>query len=259
MKGVLKTISVFAWILVLASMLAPLMPLPDPNAVELGQRLMPPFVNGHVLGTDLLGRDLLARLLSGTRTSLLVAIAATCVSLIAGTCIGITSGLYGGKTDAVLMRGVDLVMAFPYLVFALAIVAVLGPGIGNALMAIAVVNVPFFARTVRGAALELAQSRYVEASRALGASNARLVLFHLLPNLSPTLLTACGTTFSWMLLETAGLSFIGLGAQPPHADLGTMLSDSRRLMLVHPLSPLIPGLALVLLAVSGNLLAARRT
>jgi len=258
MKRALGVIPLLAGLLVLASFAAPWLPLPDPNAVDLSDRLSPFLSAGHPLGTDFLGRDQLARLLAGTRTSLLVSLAATAFSLLFGTTIGVASGFLGGKTDTVLMRGTELVMAFPYLVFALAIVAVLGPGTGNALLAIAIVNVPFFARTVRGATLRLAKSQFIEAARALGASRRRMVFFHLLPNLVPVLLTTTGTTLSWMLLETAGLGFIGLGTQPPHADLGTMLSDSRRSMLVHPAAPLVPGLALFILAASANLLAGVR-
>jgi peptide/nickel transport system permease protein len=258
MKTVGIAIPILAGVLVLASFAAPLLPLPNPNAMDLGQRLLPLLSPGHGLGTDFLGRDQLARLLAGTRTSLLVAMAATGFSLVFGTAIGVASGFLGGKTDTLLMRGTELVMAFPYLVFALAIVAVLGPGTGNALLAIAIVNVPFVARTVRGATLQLAKAPFIDAARALGASKRRMIFFHLLPNLVPTLLTTTGTTLSWMLLETAGLGFIGLGTQPPHADLGTMLSDSRRLMLVHPVAPLIPGLALFVLAAAANLLAGAR-
>jgi peptide/nickel transport system permease protein len=258
MKGAVGVIPLLAGLLVLGAFAAPLLPFPDPNAVNLSERLSPFLTPGHLLGTDFLGRDQLARLLAGIRTSLLVSLAATAFSLLFGTAIGVASGFLGGKADTVLMRGTELVMAFPYLVFALAIVAVLGPGTGNALLAIAIVNVPFFARTVRGATLHLAKSPFIEAARALGASRRRIAFFHILPNLGPVLLTTAGTTLSWMLLETAGLGFIGLGTQPPHADLGTMLSDSRRTMLVHPASPLVPGLALFVLAASANLLAGVR-
>lgn len=246
-----------AALLVAASFAAPLLPLPHPDAVDLSNRLLPPASPGHLLGTDSLGRDLLARLLSGTRTSLLVASAATAISLVLGTLVGITAGFLGGKTDTTLMRGVDLLMAFPYLVLALALVAVLGPGLVNALLAIAIVNIPFFARTIRGATVPLARSLFIEAASTLGAPPLRIVTRHLLPNLLPAILAAAGTTLAWMLLETAGLSFLGLGAQPPKADLGSMLADSRRIMLVHPYAPLVPGLAILLLAAAANHLAAR--
>ena len=247
-----------ACLLVAVALFSPFLGLHDPNGVSLGERLAPPFSPGHVLGTDMLGRDVFSRLMVGVRTSLGVALAATAISMVLGSTIGLLSGYHGGRTDAFLMRGVELVMAFPYLVFALAIVAVLGPGLLNALFAIGIVNVPFVARTVRGATLTISKTKYVEAARALGGGDARILNRHIIPNLLPTLMTASGTTFSWMLLETAGLSFIGLGAQPPDADLGTMLADTRRLMLVYPHAPLIPGLALMLLALAVNLLAGRR-
>lgn len=246
-----------AALLIAASLAAPLLPLPHPDTVDLANRLLPPASPGHPLGTDSLGRDLLSRLLAGTRTSLLVATAATAISLALGTLVGLTAGFLGGKTDSTLMRGIDLLMAFPYLVLALALVAVLGPGLGNALLAIAIVNIPFFARTIRGATIPLARSPFVEAASTLGSPPLRIVSRHILPNLLPTLLAATGTTLAWMLLETAGLSFLGLGAQPPTADLGSMLADSRRIMLVHPHAPLIPGLAILLLATAANHLATR--
>ncbi len=235
------------------SLLAPLLPLANPDAVNLSQRLLPPLAEGHLLGTDTLGRDILARLLSGTRLSLAVALAAAAVSAFFGTTIGALAGYLGGLWDNVLMRGIDLLMAFPYLIFALALVAVLGPGLDNALIAISVVNIPFFARTVRGVAVGLARRQFVEAGRVLGGSHLRMLFRHLLPNLIPTVTVAATTTFGWMLLETAGLSFLGLGAQPPQADLGSMLADGRKLMLVHPHVALLPGLVIFILAAGINL------
>lgn len=238
----------------LLSLIAPLLPLASPDAVALSQRLLPPLSDGHLLGTDTLGRDVLARLLAGTRVSLAVALAAAALSAFFGTAIGALAGYFGGLWDNVLMRVIDLLMAFPYLIFALTLVAVLGPGLDNALIAIAVVNIPFFARTVRGVSVGLARRQFIDAGRVLGASHSNILFRHLLPNLIPTVTVALTTTFSWMLLETAGLSFLGLGAQPPQADLGSMLAEGRKLMLVHPHVALLPGLVIFILAAGINLL-----
>lgn len=247
------TILTLAGLLIAFSVVAPLLPLPDPNAVNLSDRLLAPFTAGHLLGTDLLGRDVFARLLAGTRLSVMVALAAALASALVGSTIGIVAAYFGGWYDHLLMRGIDLLLAFPYLVLALALVAVLGPSLFNALLAIAIVNVPFFARTVRGVALGLARRPFTEAARVLGQPNRQVIFRHLLPNLLPTILVTTTTTLGWMLLETAGLSFLGLGAQPPQADLGSMLAEGRKLMLVHPHVALLPGLVILLLAIAFNL------
>lgn len=241
-----------AGLLLIASLLAPLLPLPDPATVELDNRLQAPLTEGHLLGTDLLGRDSLARLLSGARASLGVALLAALFAVVCGSVIGILAGYTGGWTDNLLMRGIDLLMAFPYLIFALALVAVLGPGLTNALLAIAIVNIPFFARTIRGIVVSLERRQFVAAGRVSGGTHAGVMWRHILPNVLPAVTVAATTTFGWMLLETAGLSFLGLGAQPPQADLGSMLAEGRKLMLVHPHVALLPGMAIFLLAAGFN-------
>src|SRR5690606_1682283 len=154
---------------------APLLPLADPNATDVANRLQEPFSATHWLGTDQLGRDILARLVWGTRVSLAVGIAATLVATIIGAFIGLVAAYYGRWLDNLLMRGIDMLMAFPYLLLALAIVAVLGPGLLNAMFAIAVVNIPFFARAVRGATVGLVTREYVDAARLCGFSDSRII------------------------------------------------------------------------------------
>ncbi|TVR51809.1 MAG: ABC transporter permease subunit [Puniceicoccaceae bacterium] len=233
---------------------APWLPLADPNAADLRNRLAPPGSENHLLGTDTLGRDILSRLVWGTRVSLAVAAAATLVAAVIGSLIGLLAGFFRRWIDTLLMRGVDMVLAFPYLILALAIVAVLGPGLLNALIAIAIVNIPFFARTVRGTTVSIARMPFVEAAR-LGAQPRRRILFaEVLPNVLPVIIIAMSTTLGWMILETAGLSFLGLGAQPPQADLGSMLADGRRVMLVHPHVGLLPGVAILILVIGINLI-----
>lgn len=241
-------------LVLLPALLAPWLPLADPTLTEPAQRMLPPGAAGHPLGTDALGRDLLARLLWGARSSLAVGALATLAAALVGSVIGIAAGFFGRLTDLLLMRGVDVLMAFPYLLLALAIVAALGPGLEHAMLAIAVANVPFFARAVRGAALEIRHQDYVGAARLAGHRGLRLIGFEVLPNLAPTILLLMTTTLGWMVLETAGLSFLGLGAQPPDADLGSMLGDGREFLTTYPWVSLLPGLAILLLVAGINLL-----
>ena len=251
--GALAGLVVLALVL-LPALAAPLLPLPDPALTEPARRMLPLLAAGHLLGTDHLGRDLLARLLWGTRTSVAVGALATLTAAAAGSLLGLAAAWGGRLLDGVVMRGVDVLMAFPYLLLALAIVAALGPGLANAMLAIAVANVPFFARAVRGAALDIRHRDYIAAARLAGHGEARIVLREVLPNLAPTLLLLMTTTLGWMVLETAGLSFLGLGAQPPAADLGSMLGEGREFLTTYPLVAVLPGLVILLLVVGINLL-----
>ncbi len=225
----------------LACLGAPLLPLPDPNQTALSERLLTPLSAGHLLGTDQLGRDMLSRLLHGARLSLAVAFLGVSVATVLGSLVGIVAGYFQGALDNAVMRGIDVLMAFPYLLLALAIVVVLGPGLENATLAIAIVNVPFFARTVRGHTLSLGRAAFVDAARVAGLGDARILATELLPALGSTLVVTASTSTGWMLLETAGLSFLGLGAQPPTADLGGMLGQGRQLLATAPHVSLIPG------------------
>jgi peptide/nickel transport system permease protein len=233
---------------------APLLPLPDPNRPSFGQRLLPPMSSGHVLGTDQLGRDLLARLIWGARVSLLVGVFAALISSTCGSAVGLAAGFFGGRVDGILMRLIDVMLAFPYVLLAIALVAALGPGLVNAMIAIAVVNISFYARNIRGSVLSLRAQIYLEAARAAGATHSRIVLRHVLPNIAPSLLVLISLNVGWMITETAGLSFLGLGAQPPEADWGSMLSDGRQFLTVAYHVASLPGLAILVLVLALNTL-----
>lgn len=235
-------------------LIVPILPLPNPDATAPANRLQPVFSAGHLLGTDQLGRDILSRLLWGSRVSIAVGFAATLIAAIIGSTIGIVAGYAGGRTDNLMMRGVDMLMAFPYILLALAIVAALGPGLMNALYAIAVVNIPFFARNVRGTALGLANREFVDAARLSGKGHISILLTEVLPNVLPVIVITMSTTAGWMILETAGLSFLGLGAQPPQADLGSMLGEGRAQMFTAPHVSIVPGLMIFLIVISLNVL-----
>ncbi|WP_299849717.1 dipeptide/oligopeptide/nickel ABC transporter permease/ATP-binding protein [uncultured Roseovarius sp.] len=235
-------------------LITPLLPLQNPDTTATADRFQKPFSDGHLLGTDHLGRDLLSRLLHGTRLSLAVGIAAAVIAATIGSAIGIVAGYFGGRIDNVIMRVVDMLMAFPYILLALAIVAALGPGLMNALIAVAAVNVPFFARNIRGITVGLAGREFIDAARLAGMGHTRIILTELLPNVLPVIIIAMSTTVGWMILETAGLSFLGLGSQPPQADLGSMLGEARSALISHPHTSVVPGIMIFLIVMSINLL-----
>ncbi|MGH1458179.1 MAG: dipeptide/oligopeptide/nickel ABC transporter permease/ATP-binding protein [Paracoccaceae bacterium] len=239
---------------VLLALITPVLPLSDPDVIETADRFKRPFTEGHLLGTDHLGRDLLSRLLWGTRLSLAVGASAALAAALIGSAIGVTAGYFGGRFDNIIMRGVDMLMAFPYILLALAIVAALGPGLLNALIAVAAVNVPFFARNIRGITVGLAGREFVDAARLAGLGHTRIILTEILPNLLPVIVIAMSTTVGWMILETAGLSFLGLGSQPPQADLGSMLGEARAALITAPHTSIIPGIMIFLIVMSINLL-----
>ena len=235
------------------AVLAPALPLPDPNRTQPSRRLAPPLTPGYPLGSDHLGRDLLSRVIWGARVSLMVGVLATLLAMLAGTAVGLVTGFYGGVTDNVVMRGIDLIMAFPYILLAMLLVAALGPGLVNAMIAVAVVNVSFYARGVRAAVLLLREQEFVEAARAIGSTEGRILRRHILPGIVGPILVFVSMNIGVMITESAGLSFIGLGAQPPTADWGTMLADGRQFITVAAHVAAIPGLAIFLLVLGCNL------
>ncbi|MEP5515211.1 MAG: ABC transporter permease subunit, partial [Bauldia litoralis] len=241
-------------IVVALALLTPILPLDNPDVTDPANRLLPPGTAGHLLGTDHLGRDILSRLLWGTRVSLAVGLSATLIAAFFGSLIGLVAGYFGGRADALLMRSIDMLMAFPYILLALGIVAVLGPGLLNALYAIAVVNIPFFARNIRGVTRGLAHREFVDAARLSGKGHAGVLFTEVLPNVLPVIVITMSSTVGWMILETAGLSFLGLGVQPPQADLGSMLGEGRKLLFNAPFVSVIPGLMIFALVMSINLI-----
>ncbi len=241
-------------VIVALCLLTPLLPLQDPDVTNTAARYLLPFQEGHLLGTDHLGRDTLARLLHGTRLSFAVGFIAALAAAVIGSLIGVTAGYFGGRVDNVMMRGIDMVMAFPYILLALAIVAALGPGLLNALIAVAAVNVPYFARNIREISAGLAAREFVDAARLSGKGHLSIILTEILPNVVPVIVIAMSTTIGWMILETAGLSFLGLGSQPPTSDLGSMLGEARAALITAPQTSIVPGVMIFLIVMSINLL-----
>ncbi|MEC3861257.1 dipeptide/oligopeptide/nickel ABC transporter permease/ATP-binding protein [Mesobacterium sp. TK19101] len=241
-------------VVVLLALITPLLPLADPDVTNTANRFLKPFSDTAPLGTDHLGRDLLSRLMWGTRLSLAVGFTAAVVAATIGATIGVIAGFYGGRTDNLIMRGVDMLMAFPYILLALAIVAALGPGLMNALIAVAAVNIPFFARNIRGVTVGIAHKEFVDAARLSGMTNARIIVTEVVPNVIPVIVIAMSTTVGWMILETAGLSFLGLGSQPPQADLGSMLGEARSALITNPHTSVVPGAMILIIVMAINLL-----
>ena len=235
------------------TVLAPLLAPYDPYDQDLSSALSPPSL-AHWFGADQYGRDMLSRVLYGTRTALLAVLVADGLALVVGCTLGLVAGFFGGWTEAVIMRLVDMLLAFPYLLLALIIVAALGPGLTNSMIAIGIVYTPQYARLIRGQVLSIRKADYVRAARALGASRTRLVLRHVLPNSFAPILVMATLQAGSVVVETAGLSFLGLGAQPPSPDWGALLADGQSYFLTAWWIATFPGLAIFLLVLGFNLL-----
>ena len=238
--------------LLLMALLAPVLAPYDPLAQDLYQRLQPPSAD-HWFGTDDFGRDILSRIVFGSRISLRIGLIAISLALTGGTLFGLVAGYRGGMVDMLIMRLMDLMLAFPSILLAIAIVAVIGPGIENAILAVSIVLVPQFARLVRSSVLTVREATYVEAARALGATESRLLFYSILPNCTAPLIVQTTLGMGTAILDAAGLSFLGLGAQPPVPEWGAMLSGGRELLLRAPWVMTFPGLAIFAVVLGLNL------
>ncbi|WP_299855299.1 ABC transporter permease [uncultured Roseobacter sp.] len=250
-KGLVGTVIVIAVLLV--ALLAPLV-IPDSYATQMNMRarLSGPTWD-HLFGTDQLGRDLFYRVVLGAQTSIMIAGAAVLMSIVIGLPLGIISGYFGGVIDNVLMRLVDTLLSFPALLLALTISAVLGPNLTNTIIAIGIAFTPFLARIIRGEALRVTQMPYVEAARAAGTTDAWMIVRHILPNIMPAIIVQGTISLAFAILAEAGLSFLGLGTQPPNASWGLMIQASRDYLDVAPWTALVPGAAVALTVLGLNL------
>jgi len=242
----------FVGFLFLVALLAPIVAPHDPLSVNPDSAYLPPLSPGHLLGTDELGRDLFSRVLWGARVSLPVAFVAVAVGLVAGGIVGLVSGYAGGATDLLLMRFIDALLAFPGLILAIALVAALGPGLRNAMIAIGIVAVPLYARLVRAQVLQLKQMEFITATRSLGAGPLRLVLRHLLPNLLNPVIVQVSLSAGFAILAEATLSFLGLGAQVPTPDWGQMINSGRTFLNNDAWLAIVPGAAISVTVFSFN-------
>jgi peptide/nickel transport system permease protein len=244
----------FLLLVALVSILAPVLAPRDPIETNLSQRLAPIGAPGYPLGADDLGRDILSRLIWGGRISLLIGFSAVMVAMLLGIVVGLVTGYFGRWVDTVFMRLIDILMAFPAILLAITIVASLGPGLRNAMLAVAVVGIPYYARIVRGSVLLLREQEFVQAARVVGASDSRIIFRHILPNTLAPLIVAATLDVGWMIMAAAGLSFLGLGAQPPTAEWGVMLSTGRQFIRNAPHLSILPGLAIFLVVLALNFL-----
>ena len=238
---------------IVAAALAPQLPLRDPDTVDTPNRLRPPLSANHPLGTDEFGRDLLSRLVWGARVSLLAGVGTAALAMVVGVVLGVLGGYYTGWVETTVMRLTDILMAFPYILLAIAIVAGLGPGLRNAMIAIAIVGFPLYTRLVRGVVLSVKQLEFVEAARALGSTDATILARHVLPQFVSPVLVTFSLDVGAKILATAGLSFLGLGTQPPTADWGSMLATGRQFVVLSPHVVLLPGLAIFVVVFAVNL------
>jgi peptide/nickel transport system permease protein len=236
-----------------AAVLGPLLSPHDPSAQELARRLEGPSLT-HPFGLDELGRDILARILSGARISLMVGIAVVSVSSTLGMLLGSIAGYFGGRIDDVISRVIDVLMAFPGILLAIALVAVLGPGLGNVVLALSVIGWVGYARLVRGQALRAREFEFVQAARALGAGSGRIVLRHVLPTALPAVVVQATLGMAGAIIAEAALSFLGLGVQPPTPSWGTMLDAGRSHLFDAPHLTIFPGVAIAVLVLGFNFL-----
>jgi dipeptide transport system permease protein len=257
-KGALAGLILFAAFILIAA-LAPLIAPYTPDAQDRAAVLAPPAWQAggsvaHLLGTDAVGRDLLSRIIYGGRWSLFIGLVVIVISMAGGILLGLTAAFARGFVDTLIMRILDVLLAIPSLLLALVVVAILGPGLFNAMIAVALVYMPHYARLTRGSALSELQKDYVTASRVAGASVWRLMFRTVLPNCAPPLIVQATLGFSTAVLDMAALGFLGMGAQPPTPEWGTMLADAREFILRAWWVVTFPGLAILISVLAVNLM-----
>jgi len=224
-----------------------------PDAQDIVSKLQGPSAD-HWLGTDHFGRDIFSRIIHGTGITLLVGFFAVALGATLGVFLGIIAGYYGGRTDSIIMRLMDILLAFPGILLALAIVTILGGSLVNVIIAVAISSIPIFARIVRGSTLSVKKLEYIDAMKALGASDARIIFKHIFPNITSPIIVQATLSIATSIISASGLSFLGLGAQPPTPEWGAMLSDGRNYLYNAPHVAIFPGLAIVAVVLAFNML-----
>ena len=240
-------------VLIFIAVLAPFIAPHDPIEQNLEHRLLSPNTE-YLLGTDNLGRCILSRLIHGTSVSLQIGVMVVGIASIIGVTLGLIAGYRGGLTDELIMRIVDILLAFPGIILALAIAGILGPSLYNVMLALAVIGWTSYARVVRGSVLSVKEKEFVEAARALGTGEARIMFRHILPNVMAPVIVMATLGMAHVILAAAALSFLGLGAQPPTPEWGSMLNDGRAFMRTAPHLTIFPGLAIMVTVLAFNFL-----
>jgi len=252
-RGVVIFGMVIIMLFIITAAFAPWLAPYDPNKVDMNNALLQPS-RDHWLGTDALGRDTLSRTIYGTQTSLLIGLFVVILGSFVGMALGLIAGYFGGLIYTIIMRVIDTLMAFPMLILALMIASLLGGGITNVIMALAFAMVPAYARLMCGQVIVVKENDFVLAVRSMGASHLRLMLRHLLPNCFPPLIVMMTMMLGTTILAEAGLSFIGIGVQPPVATWGNMVNDGRQYLLTNPILSFAPGLAIMLVVYAFNMI-----
>lgn len=238
---------------ILTAIFAPYIAPYDPVEMHLSNRLEPPNPT-FLLGTDDFGRCILSRIIHGSRLSIMVGIVSVSIALAGGVVLGLVSGYYGGKIDSAIMRVMDILLAFPGIILSLLIVAILGPSLFNCMLAVGFWGIPSYARIIRGEVLSIKEDIYIESARSLGASDLRIIFKHILPNCMAIIIVLSTMRMPGAIMAAAGLSFLGLGAQPPTPEWGRMLSDGRAFIRLAPWMEIFPGLAIFIIVMGLNLL-----
>jgi peptide/nickel transport system permease protein len=245
--------SVIVLLFIIIALFAPVLAPYDHASGKLVERFMPPS-SEHWFGTDDFGRDVLSRVIIGARMSLWIGFTAVIGSVIVGSILGVLAGFYGRFVDTIISRLFDIMLAFPSILLAIAIVAIIGPSLENAMFAIAIVNVPNFGRLIRSKVLSVKEEEYITAARAIGMSDFRILTHHIIPNSITPIIVQGTLAIATAIIEVAALSFLGLGAQSPDVDWGKMLDDSRAYLVQAPWTMIFPGLAIMLTVLGFNLM-----
>ncbi|SMC64699.1 ABC transporter permease [Papillibacter cinnamivorans] len=251
-KGALVGLGIILFLIFVAVFGHWLMPY-DPNLSDMGASFLPPGPE-HWFGTDQLGRDIFSRIIYGTHISLTVGLSAVAISLTAGIILGAVAGYRGGKTDTVIMRFMDMMLAIPSILLAIAFMAALGKGLDKAVIAIGLVSIPEYARIVRGCILSVKENDYVQAARVVGNRDGRIIFKHIMPNILSSIVVRATLGISTAVLDTSALGFLGLGVQPPYAEWGDMLGRARGFIFSAPYTLIFPGIAITITVLAFNLL-----
>lgn len=244
---------VIVLLFIVVAIFAPLVAPYNPYTIKTSQQLLAPS-SSHLLGTDTLGRDILSRIIYGARTSLIIAIFSILIGSVIGQVLGLVAAFYRGRVYTIIMRVIDAQMAFPYMVLMIVIASMLGGGLRNVIIALSVSMIPISCRLMCGEALTIMQNDYIVAERSMGSSNLRIMVRHVYPNCLPTLIVLMTIQLGVVILGEAGMSFLGIGIQPPTAAWGTMVAEGYHYLLANPVLAIAPGIAIMLLVFGFNMM-----
>lgn len=245
---------VIVMILIFIAIFAPMIATHEPNTVNVTSTFLKPGVEGHILGTDNYGRDLFSRIIYGSRISLIASLSAVAIGGVVGTILGLVAGYFGGWLDSIIMRLMDGMSAFPFILLAIFLMTVFGQGLGNVILAIGIGNVPGFTRIVRGQVLAVKEEEFIEVQHSLGASTGRILFLHVFPNAVAPIVVHATSSIAGAIISEATLSFLGLGVAPPTPSWGSILNEGRNFLVLNPEIALYSGLAILITVLGINIL-----